>query len=90
MDFFHVCDYLDDDAQAIATTGEAARRRWMETQKERLNHGQAWTVLEAMKPYRENRQVEDDQAPVRVRHRYLTMSGSINATSMKRQAGTCR
>jgi hypothetical protein len=70
LDFFHVCDYLDAAAQAIATTGEDAQT-WRETQKERLKHGLASSVLDALEPYRENQRIEDDQAPVRVCHRYL-------------------
>jgi hypothetical protein len=70
LDFFHVCDYLNAAAQAIATTGKTAQA-WMETQKNRLKHGQAQSVLDALEPYQENQRIEDDQAPVRVCHRYL-------------------
>ncbi|GHU06248.1 hypothetical protein FACS1894158_12090 [Betaproteobacteria bacterium] len=43
----------------------------METQKDRLKRGQAQYVLEALEPYREDRQVKDEEAPVRACHRYL-------------------
>lgn len=71
LDFFHVCDYLSAAAKAIATTEEAAKG-WMETQKDRLKRGQPQPVLDALKPYQEDPQVEDDQAPVRACHRYLS------------------
>ncbi len=68
LDFFHVCDYLGAAAKVIATTEEAAKA-WMETQKDRLKHGQPRSVLDALKPYQEDPRVEDDQAPVRVCYR---------------------
>jgi hypothetical protein len=71
VDFFHVCDYLSAAAQSLATTGETAPAR-METQKDRLKRGPAQSVLDALEPDRENPHGEDDQAPVRVCHRYLS------------------
>jgi hypothetical protein len=71
LDFFHVGDSLHAAAQAMSTTGETAQA-WMETPKDRLKHGQAQCVLDALKPYQENQRIEDDPAPVRVCHRYLS------------------
>ena len=71
LDFFNVCDYLSAAALAIAPTDEAAKA-WMETQKDRLKRGQPHSVLDALKLHQEPRGVEDDQAPVRVCHRYLS------------------
>jgi hypothetical protein len=65
LDFFHVCGYLDAAAQAIAPTGKDAQAG-METQKDRLKHGQAPSVLETLEPYQENQRIEDDPAPRRV------------------------
>jgi hypothetical protein len=71
LDFFHVCDYLSAAAKAIATTEEAVTT-WMETQKDRLKRGQPQSVLDALKPYQEDARIDDDQAPIRVCHRYLS------------------
>ncbi|GHU15664.1 hypothetical protein FACS189441_7640 [Betaproteobacteria bacterium] len=69
LDFYHVCEYLNAAAQVIVPTDEA--HGWMETQKEHLKCGQAQYVLEALEPYREDRQVKDEEAPVRACHRDL-------------------
>lgn len=71
LDFFHVCDYLGAAARAVAATGQDAKA-WMETQKDRLKRGQPQSVLDALKPYQEDPRTEDNQAPVRVCHRYLS------------------
>lgn len=71
VDFWHVCDYLAAAAKALTPTEEAAKA-WMEEQKARLKDGDSRSVLNALNPHQENPQVEDDQAPVRVCHRYLS------------------
>ena len=71
VDFWHVCDYLCAAAKAFAPTQEAAQA-WIEAQKTRLKEGDPRAVLNALNPYRESPGVEDDQAPVRVCHRYLS------------------
>ena len=44
----------------------------MEVQKDALKTGRADEVLSALVPHREAHDVSDDQAPVRVCHRYLS------------------
>ncbi|MDR1934638.1 MAG: hypothetical protein LBS49_03490 [Candidatus Accumulibacter sp.] len=70
LDFYHVCDYLNAAAQAIVPVGEA--HGWMETQKDRLKRGQAQYVREARAPYREDRRIKDEEAPVRAGHSSLS------------------
>jgi hypothetical protein len=70
IDFYHVCEYLSAAAKTIAPDA-AARKVWMETQKDALKTGRIDVVLKALAPYREALDVNDDQAPVRVCHRYL-------------------
>ena len=50
----------------------AAAKAWMEAQKDALKTGRAGAVLSALLPHREAPDVSDDQAPVRVCHRYLS------------------
>jgi len=71
VDFWHVCDSLSAAAKALTPTEEAAKA-WMETQKARLKEGDSRSVLNALNPHQENRLLADDQAPVRVCHRYLS------------------
>jgi hypothetical protein len=70
IDFYHVCEYLSAAAKTIAPDAAAAKA-WMEAQKDALKTGRADEVLRAMAPHREALDVNDDQAPVRVCHRYL-------------------
>ena len=70
IDFYHVCECLSAAAKAVAPDAVAGKA-WMETQKDALKTGRAEQVLEALYPHREAPEVGDDQAPVRVCHRYL-------------------
>jgi hypothetical protein len=70
IDFYHVCEYLSAAAKTIAPDAATAKA-WMEAQKDALKTGRADEVLRAMAPHREALDVNDDQAPVRVCHRYL-------------------
>ena len=70
IDFYHVCEYLSAAAKMIAPDAAAAKA-WMEAQKDALKTGRVDAVLRALAPYREALDVNDDQAPVRVCHRYL-------------------
>ena len=70
IDFYHVCEYLSAAAKTIAPDA-AAGKAWMEAQKDALKTGRAGEVLSALAPHREAPDVSDDQAPVRVCHRYL-------------------
>jgi hypothetical protein len=71
IDFYHVCEYLSAAAKTIAPDA-AAGKAWMEAQKDALKTGRAGAVLSALEPHREALEVSDDQAPVRVCHRYLS------------------
>ena len=70
IDFYHVCEYLSAAAKTIAPNA-AAGKAWMETQKDALKTGRVDEVLSALVPHREAPDVSDEQAPVRVCHRYL-------------------
>ena len=70
IDFYHVCEYLAAASEAIAPE-EAARRAWMETQKEALKDGRLDAVLRVLAEHREPPEVDDEHAPVRTCHRYL-------------------
>ena len=71
IDFYHVCEYLSAASKKIAPD-PAAGKAWMEAQKEALKTGRLDAVLAALVPCREALDVSDDQAPVRVCHRYLS------------------
>jgi len=71
IDFYHVCEYLGDAAEAIAPSA-AAREAWMEAQKEALKTGRLETTLQALAGHCEPAEVDDEQAPVRRCHRYLS------------------
>jgi hypothetical protein len=70
IDFYHVCEYLSAAAKTIAPDATAGQA-WMEAQKDALKTGRVDAVLAALEPHREAPAVSDDQAPVRVCHRYL-------------------
>jgi hypothetical protein len=70
IDFYHVCEYLSAAAKTIAPEA-AAGKAWIEAQKDGLKTGRVDEVLRALVPHREAPDVSDDQAPVRVCHRYL-------------------
>jgi Uncharacterised protein family (UPF0236) len=71
VDFYHVCGYLNLAAEAIGTDA-AARQAWMEAQKDALKTGGLETTLQALAGHLEARDVEDEHAPVRRCHRYLS------------------
>ena len=74
IDFYHVCEYLSAAAKTIAPAGErdaAGVKVWMEAQKDALKTGRIDAVLGALFPHREALDVSDEQAPVRLCHRYL-------------------
>ncbi len=70
IDFYHVCEYLSAAAKVIAP-GAAARKAWMDVQKDALKTGRVEAVLDALAPHCEAPDVTDEQAPVRACHRYL-------------------
>lgn len=71
IDFYHVCEYLSAAAKAIVP-GAAPLEAWMEAQKEALKTGRLDQVLAALAPHIEAPEIDDDQAPVRRCHRYLS------------------
>ena len=68
IDFYHVCEYLSAAAKAIAPYEDA----WMDAQKEALKTGRLNQVLAALAPRIEAPDTDNDQAPVRRCHRYLS------------------
>ena len=71
IDFYHVCEYLAGASQAIAPD-PAARSAFMETHKEALKGGRLDAVLRALAGHCEPPEVDDEHAPVRTCHRYLS------------------
>jgi len=71
IDFYHVCEYLAGAAETIAPAA-AAREAWMETQKDALKSGRLDFVLRALVEHCEPLDVDDEHAPVRTCHRYLS------------------
>jgi hypothetical protein len=71
IDFYHVCEYLAAASEAIAPD-PAARSVWRETQKDALKSGRLDAVLRALAGYCEPPEVDDEHAPVRTCHRYLS------------------
>jgi hypothetical protein len=71
IDFYHVCEYRSAAAKTIAPDASAGKAR-MEAQKDALKTERADAVLSALVPHCEAPDVSDDQAPVRVCHRYLS------------------
>lgn len=71
LDFYHVCDYLSAAAKAIVP--EAANQKtWMDEQKTRLKTQRTDELIQALQPHLEKPGVEDNDAPVRQCHRYLS------------------
>src|ERR1700689_4509883 len=66
-----VCEYLSAAAKAIAKDA-AALDAWMNAQKEALKTGRLDQALAALAGHIEAPEVDDDQAPVRRCHRYLS------------------
>jgi Uncharacterised protein family (UPF0236) len=71
IDFYHVCEYLAAAASAIAIDA-AARESWIETQKEALKAGRLDATLQALAGHCEAPEIDDEKAPVRRCHRYLS------------------
>ncbi len=71
IDFYHVCEYLSAAAEAIAPNA-AAREAWMEAQQDALKTGRLANVLQQLARHFEAPGVYEEQAPVRLCHRYLS------------------
>jgi hypothetical protein len=69
VDFFHVCDYLAAAAKVCAPEDPKA---WLERQKARLKANRSAAVLGDLLGAIEPPALPDEQAPVRVCHRYLS------------------
>ena len=69
IDFFHVCEYLTAASKIIAKDNTQS---WMETQKNLLKNNNVSTVLSTLMPYIEDDEIDNDKAPVRACHRYLS------------------
>ena len=78
IDFYHVCEYLGEAGTPIKPE-PAARKAWMEAQKDALKAGRLGDVLQALAPHCEPPETGDDLAPVRACHRYLSgREGQLN------------
>ena len=71
LDFFHVCEYIAAAATAIEPQ-PAASRAWMQTQQHRLRTQHIDAVLDALQPHLEPPDTDEEHAPVRRCHRYLS------------------
>ncbi len=68
LDLYHVCDYLAAAAPVCAKKPKA----WITRKKNQLKKGQIDKVLDSLTPFLEPQSVDNDNAPVRACHRYLT------------------
>jgi hypothetical protein len=71
IDFYHVCEYLSAAAKAIVPDA-AAQQAWMDGQKGALKTGRLDQVLRSLAGHIEPPETDDDSAPVRRCHRYLS------------------
>ena len=71
VDFYHACDYLSAAGKAIVET-EQEQKTWMDEQKARLKANQANAVLQELLAHLESPATQDNEAPVRQCHRYLS------------------
>lgn len=69
IDFYHVSEYL---AAAGAGIAGPKAKAWLEQQQSRLKDNRVAQVIEELLPHLEVAEVKDEEAPVRVCHRYLT------------------
>ncbi len=68
MDFYHACEYL----AAAAATCSPQPKGWLGEQKERLKTNELEAVLASFASHLEPANIPDEEAPVRVCHRYLS------------------
>ena len=71
IDFYHVCEYLSAAAKAIVPDA-AAQQAWMDGQKDALKTGRLDQVLRSLAGHIEPPETDEDSAPVRQCHRYLS------------------
>ena len=68
-DYFHVSEYL---AAAAPACRPAAPAQWRRTQQKRLKRGASAQVIQELAAHREPPATPDENAPVRIAHRYLS------------------
>jgi hypothetical protein len=71
IDFYHVCEYLSAAAKAIVPNATAVDA-WVEAQKDALKAARLDQVLATLAGHIEAPEIDNDQAPVRQCHRYLS------------------
>lgn len=69
VDLYHVCEYLNEAAEACSSD----KADWFEKQKAALKErGDVQAVLDALAPHLEAEEVTNNKAPVRACYRYLS------------------
>jgi hypothetical protein len=68
-DFFHVSEYL---GAAAASCQPGRADRWRRTQQQRRRRGAVQKVIAALEPHLEPESTDEEEAPVRNGHRYLS------------------
>jgi len=71
LDFYHVCQYLHEAAQAIESQ-PAVQHVWLEKQKLRLKTQCSGAVLNELQAHLESQDTPESDAPVRKCYRYLS------------------
>ena len=69
VDFYHVCEYI---AAASKTCDPDNHRVWAKQQETLLKNNDFLVVIKNLKPYLEANEIDDNKAPVRACHRYLS------------------
>ena len=81
-DFFHVSEYL---AAAAPVCRPKEPEQWRHTQQKRLKRGAVPQVIAALAEHLEPQSIQDQEAPVRQGHRYL--SHRLDALDYPRRLG---
>jgi len=69
IDFFHVCEYLSEASMSCCQINP---KGWVNEQKKHLKNNDYLRVIENLSAFIEDQSVNDNQAPVRACHRYLS------------------
>lgn len=69
VDFFHVCEYLAAASKTCAPDGHLV---WIENQKNLLKNNEYAVVIENLAAFLEADAIQNEKAPVRSCHRYLS------------------
>ncbi len=70
VDFYHVCEYLEEAASACSR--KSGKASWLYRQKDFLQKGRVAEVIDALQPYPGPETAEERNAPVRRCLRYLS------------------